>query len=214
MIKAVLFDMDGVLVDSEPLITKSAIEALKSFGVEACAEDFKEFTGMGENKFIGGVAEKHGVEFVPEMKKLTYDIYERTAGDSGLIKVYNKIPELIDYLKKKGYKVAVCSSADLRKVKINLKSAGVPFEWFDAVLSAEDVVKKKPDPAIFLAGAAKVCEKPEDCIVVEDAVMGVKAGVAAGCRVYAVDTSFDKQTLLDAGAVAVLKEAAEIMQIL
>ena len=63
MIKAIIFDMDGVLLDSEPAMKKSAILALKEFGVEAKEEDFIPFTGAGEDRFVGGVAELHGVPY-------------------------------------------------------------------------------------------------------------------------------------------------------
>ena len=65
MQRAILFDMDGVLVDSEPVILKSAIQGLREYGVEAVPSDFTEFVGAGEDRFVGGVAEKHGAVFVP-----------------------------------------------------------------------------------------------------------------------------------------------------
>src|SRR5208283_5879542 len=70
---AVLFDMDGVLVDSEPIINAAAIRALAEFGIKARPEDFQPFVGAGENRYLGGVAELHGKTFVPEMKRRTYD---------------------------------------------------------------------------------------------------------------------------------------------
>lgn len=214
MIQAVLFDMDGVLVDSEALITESAILALKEYGINAKEEDFKEFTGMGEVKFIGGVANKYGHEFVDDMKTRAYDIYEGLATKQDRIKVYDRIPELIKYLRDKGYKVAVCSSADLRKIKINLNAAKVDFSWFDAVLSAEDVVNKKPDPEIYIKGAKAVGVDTKNCVVIEDAISGIKSAIGAGAVPYGVTTSFDKQTLLDVGAKVVLDNVSELMNIL
>jgi beta-phosphoglucomutase-like phosphatase (HAD superfamily) len=67
--------MDGVLVDSESVITEASIRALKEWGVDAKASDFHEFTGMGEDRFIGGVAEKHGVPYTLDMKRRAYEIY-------------------------------------------------------------------------------------------------------------------------------------------
>ena len=75
MTNAVIFDMDGVLVDSEPIICAAAIRALAEFGVAAKPDDFEPFVGAGENRFVGGVAELHGKTFVPEMKHRTYDWY-------------------------------------------------------------------------------------------------------------------------------------------
>ena len=73
--KAILFDMDGVLIESEFLMRSSAIQALADYGIEACHEDFYEFTGMGEDRFVGGVAEKHGKAYVLPMKDRAYDYY-------------------------------------------------------------------------------------------------------------------------------------------
>ena len=75
MTTAVLFDMDGVLVDSEPIINAAAIRALAEFGIQARPEDFEPFVGAGEDRYVGGVAELHGQTFVPEMKRRTYDWY-------------------------------------------------------------------------------------------------------------------------------------------
>jgi cytidine deaminase len=72
---AILFDMDGVLVNSEPVITEAAILGLREFGVQAAWEDFHAFTGMGEDRFVGGVAELHGVPYRVEMKRRVYEIY-------------------------------------------------------------------------------------------------------------------------------------------
>ena len=79
MTTAVIFDMDGVLVDSEPIIRAAAIRALAEFGIAARPEDFEPFVGAGEDRFVGGVAELHGAKFVPEMKRRTYDWYFEAA---------------------------------------------------------------------------------------------------------------------------------------
>ena len=73
--KAILFDMDGVLIESEYLMRASAIRALADYGVQAKHEDFLEFTGMGEDRFVGGVAEKYGLTYVTAMKELAYDYF-------------------------------------------------------------------------------------------------------------------------------------------
>jgi len=78
MIRGVLFDMDGVLVDSESYICSAAIMMFKEIGVIALPEDFKPFTGMGENRYIGGVAEKHCVQVnIDKVKARTYELYEK-----------------------------------------------------------------------------------------------------------------------------------------
>ena len=73
--KAVLFDMDGVLIDSEEYMAKTGVRALKKYGIDAKESDFAEFVGCGENRYVGGVAEKYGVPYRTEMKEYLYACY-------------------------------------------------------------------------------------------------------------------------------------------
>ncbi len=195
-----LFDMDGVLVDSEPVITKAAIEGLLRFGVRAREEDFKPFTGMGEIRFIGGVAEKYGVPYRPEMKDLVYDIYLTLVDDA--LYVYKDTRGTLAALRQTGCRLALASSADRVKVSANLRVAGIPEDTFGALVTGNDVERKKPEPDIYLAAAAAIGADPAFCIVVEDAVSGVQAAKSAGMLCVAVRTSFPDEALLAAGADA------------
>ncbi|MGI6562948.1 MAG: HAD family hydrolase [Clostridia bacterium] len=189
----IIFDMDGVLVDSEPVIRMAAIRGLKEYGVFAKPEDFDPFVGAGEDRFVGGVSEKYGVPYVPEMKALVYKIY----GDlvEKHLKIYAGVPEMLVRLSKKGYRLALASSADMIKVKLNLKTAGIAFDLFQAVLTGEDVVRKKPAPDIFLKGGERLGLPSENCWVVEDAVNGIQAAKAAGMRCIAITSSFPRKRL-------------------
>jgi len=207
--KAVIFDMDGVLVDSEPVITKAAILALREYGIHAKNEDFHPFTGMGEDRFIGGVAEKYGIDYQIEMKKRTYEIYVEIVNDE--IGIYDGISELLISLRGKGIRTAVASSADELKVMANLPAAGIDTALFDIICSGEDVINKKPSPDIFLLAAKKLQVEPEYCIVVEDALSGISAALAAGMSCLAISTSFSKEALLNAGAKEVFANTKDIL---
>ncbi len=206
--KAVLFDMDGVLVDSEPVITEACVRALADIGIMASHEDFKPFTGMGEDRFIGGVMEKYGREYDASLKKAAYAIYIDIVDER--IGRYPGARQCVERLLEKGCRTAVASAADLIKVEANLRAAGLPRELFGAVLSAEDVANRKPAPDIFLKAAEKLGVPPEDCVVVEDALSGLRAAKAAGARCVCVTTSFDAKTLTDAGADAVCADISEV----
>ncbi|GHU99212.1 hydrolase [Clostridia bacterium] len=210
--KGILFDMDGVLVDSEPVIIEAAIEALKAWGVNARAEDFKPFTGMGEERFIGGVSEKYGVPFEPAMMSKAYDVYD--AIGSAKVRVFDGVQNAVQALKRRGYKTAVCSSSHRRKVLINLRAIGLNAEDFDAVITGSEVVNKKPDPEIFLKGLQGIGVSAQNTTVVEDALSGIAAAKAAGCRCFAVTTSFPADKLRAAGADAVVGTVAEILDLL
>ena len=192
-IKAVLFDMDGVLIDTEDLILEAAIRALREFGVNAVPEDFKEFVGAGENKFVGGPAIKHGTKFVPEMKDRTYEIYAELLRDKPE-RVYDGVLNVISYVKDR-YSCAVCSAADFPKVKHNLNAIGVDENFFGALITGSEIEKLKPHPDIFLAGAEKLGIEPENCVVIEDSLNGIRAAKAAGMMSVAVMTYFDRKTL-------------------
>lgn len=192
-IKAVLFDMDGVLIDSEAIILEAAIIGLKEFGVNAAPEDFTPFVGAGETKYLGGPAEKYGVAFVPEMKTVVYAIY------ADLLKehpdaVYNGVFDTVNYVKSK-FRAAVCSAADLTKVEHNLKAIGVTPDFFNALVTGSDVTRQKPFPDIFLKGAELLGVEPSECVVIEDSLNGIRAAQAAGAVSVAVTTSFSREVL-------------------
>ena len=192
-IKGVLFDMDGVLIDSEPFILEAAIQGLKQFGVNAVPEDFTPFIGAGETRYLGGPSEKYGVAFQPEMKTVVYAIY------ADILKqhpdaVYDGVFDVINYVKSK-YKAAVCSAADLIKVEHNLNAIGVTPAFLDALVTGSDVTRQKPFPDIFLKGAQLIGIPPENCVVVEDAINGIKAAKAAGSLSVGVTTSFTAEEL-------------------
>ena len=193
-VRAVIFDMDGVLTDSEPLINAAAVAMFRELGLEVKAEDFRPFVGTGENRYLGGVAEKYGRALdIAEAKKRTYEIY------LGLVpKRLNAFPgavELVRACKESGWRVAVASSADWIKIDANLRKIGLPPECWDAIVTGDDVEQKKPAPDIFLAAARKLTLTPTQCVVVEDAVNGVQAAKAAGMRCVAVAQTFPAEQL-------------------
>jgi beta-phosphoglucomutase len=197
MIKGVLFDMDGVLVDSEEYICKAAIKMFEELGIQATPADFKPFVGMGENRYIGGVAELYNLPVdIEKVKARTYEIYKNIAGDK--LAPLPGAHEFIARCRKKGFKLALATSADQVKMEINLNGIGLTAGTFDSIITGNDVVNKKPSPEIYLKAAESIGLKPEQCLVVEDAVSGIKSGKSAGCRCLAVTTSFSRSDLIEA----------------
>ncbi len=189
--------MDGVLVDSEEFIAKAAQMMFAERGLAVKPEDFKPFVGMGENRYIGGVAEKYGhTADIAELKRRTYDIYLEII--KGRLKPLPGVFGFVQKCRRKGLKLAVASSADMRKVRGNLAEIGLGFEKFDAVISGEDVEHKKPAPDIFLLAARKMGVEPSRCIVVEDAPSGVRAAKAAGAKCLGITSSFSREQLAGA----------------
>lgn len=208
----VLFDMDGVLVNSEPVITKAAIEALREYGIQPVEADFAPFIGTGEDRFIGGVAEKHGLVYTTQMKDEAYRRYLAVV-DRDLV-VYPGTVSTLRSLHEKGIPMALASSADRIKIDANLRVAGVDPTIFGAILSGDDVERKKPFPDIFLAAARALGADIARCVVIEDALNGVQAAKAAGARCIAVTTSFAAEPLLGAGADHVVDAIEDILPLL
>ncbi|KAL5565895.1 hypothetical protein UlMin_029059 [Ulmus minor] len=196
-VSAVLFDMDGVLCNSEEPSRMAGVDVFAEMGVEVTVEDFVPFMGTGEANFLGGVASVKGVKgFDPESaKKRFFEIYlEKYAKPNSGIGFPGAL-ELITQCKSKGLKVAVASSADRIKVDANLAAADLPLSMFDAIVSADAFEKLKPAPDIFLA-ASKILDVPtSECVVIEDALAGVQAAKAAGMRCIAVKTTLAEETL-------------------
>lgn len=201
MLKAVLFDMDGVLLNSERFICEAAMLMFKEKGLIVHPDDFLPFVGSGENKYIGGVAEKYSFALdIDEAKERTYEIYKEIT--HGRIEPLRGVAHFINKCRAKGLKIAVATSADKIKMIINLGGIGMRLSTFDELLTGEDVVNKKPDPEIYLKAAAKLGVKPSECLVVEDAINGIQAAKAAGARCLAVATSFLEEELTEADWVA------------
>lgn len=198
-LEAVIFDMDGVLLDSEPFICKAACMMFEEAGLKVLPEDFLPFVGAGENRYIGGVAEKYAFALQLEAaKRKTYDIYLEII--KGELRPLPGVEDFLQNCKRMGRKIALASSADWRKVEGNLLEIGIGRDVFDALVSGENVVNKKPDPAIFLAAAAALGVPPSSCLVVEDAVNGVQAAGRSGARCLGLTTSFSRRQLQEAGA--------------
>jgi beta-phosphoglucomutase len=196
----VIFDMDGVLTDSEPLINAAAIAMFKEQGLVVQPGDFLPFVGAGENRYIGGVAEKYGFPLdLPAAKRRTYEIYLELVPSQ--LKAFPGAIELVHACRRADLRLAVASSADEVKIVANLRQIGLPPDSWDVVVTGDDVVLKKPAPDIFLAAAAKLGLLAAQCVVVEDAVNGVQAAKAAGMRCVAVAQTFPATLLGSADLV-------------
>lgn len=193
-IRAAIFDMDGVLTDSEPLINAAAIAMFREQGRVVRPEDFLPFVGTGEDRYIGGVAEQYGLALdLPAAKRRTYEIYLELL--PARLRAFAGARELVQLCRESGLRLAVASSADQIKVVANLRQINLPPEFWEAVVTGEQVVAKKPAPDLFLKAAARLGVTAHECVVVEDAVNGIQAALAAGMRCVAVAHSFPPDRL-------------------
>ncbi len=211
-IEAVIFDMDGVLVDSEGALADIAALSLRDDGVPASPQDFEPFIGMGEDAYIGGVVRLHGMEYRPFMKAHIYARYIELAPDR--VREFPGAADLVRDLVRSGFRVAVGSSADRPKVLANLSALGLEESDLHALVTGSDIHRKKPEPDIYLEAARRIRADPARCLVVEDAESGVRAAVAAGMTCLGVATSRPADALVAAGATSVLPDLSALRTLL
>ncbi|MGB4609559.1 MAG: HAD-IA family hydrolase [Saccharofermentanales bacterium] len=193
---AILFDCDGVLVDSEPALAQVAAEVFREADIPANPEDFTPYIGTGEDTYLGEVVRKYGYIYNPEIK---HEVYARYIAEAEkYVKTFPGTIDLLKTLKSKDIKTAVASSADLIKVEANIKALG--FNDFDSIITGSEIERKKPFPDIYLLAAEKVGVEPANCIVIEDATAGIESGKAAGMITIGFTSACSEKELEQAGA--------------
>jgi beta-phosphoglucomutase len=193
--------MDGVLVLSEPFIAAAAIAMFAEKGFTVRPEEFRPFIGTGEDRFIGGVAEARGIPIEPELDKArTYAIYLEQI--RGRLQPLPGVHEFVKACKARGLRLAVASGSDTIKVEANLREIDLAPTDFAAIVTGSEVERKKPAPDIFLEACVRLHLDPGACLVIEDAVNGVRAAKAAGARCLALTTSFPGVDLAQADWIA------------
>ena len=206
----VIFDMDGVLCDSEDFMAESAAAMLaETYSVTVHPDEFRPFRGMGEDRYLGSVAQNHGIHLNLQIdKNRAYEIFLHRI--SGRLQPLPGAREFIESCRACGCKLAVATSADRMKLNGMLPEIGLPHRLFDAIVTGSEVARKKPDPEIFLTAAKLIGLPAAACLVVEDAASGVQAAKAAGSRCLALTTSLAAERLRGLGADWVAGDLAQV----
>jgi len=185
MIKAIIFDMDGVLVDSEPFHVEIEKQQFLLNRLPISDEEHRRYMGVASDVMWKEIAKRHSlnvsVEEITEQNRI-----ESIRFFSGLkeIPVMPELPELLERLKQKNYPMAVASSSFPEIIELILKRTGLR-KYFQVVVSSQEAGKSKPEPDVFLLAAEKLGIDPHDCLVIEDSGNGIKAAKAAGMRCVA-----------------------------
>ena len=181
MLSAVLFDMDGVLIDSQPLHYLGDQQTLAAYGVSASLEEMVPYAGTTNQHRFGLFRERYRLDApIDEMIARREEIMIRLVRESSEGPVRG-IPELLGLLRKAGIPMAVASSSSYPFIYAVLDKLALR-DYFDLIFSGEHVPKGKPAPDVFLETAARLGIPPEECLVVEDSANGVLAAVRAGMR--------------------------------
>ena len=183
--RAVLWDLDGTLVDSAEFHWLSWRDTLASEGHHITYEQFLASFGQKNDRILPGwLGADTPAERVQRIGDAKEAEYRRLALEHGLTPLPGAA-EWITRLHKHGWKQAIASSAPCANVEVMLRALNLARD-FDAIVAAEDVTVGKPDPQVFLAAAAKVGVPLAQCIVVEDAAAGVEAAHRAGMKCIGV----------------------------
>jgi len=196
--KCIIFDSDGVLVDSETLSAKVFQEMAMELGFdldfETAVERFAG-TSMKENLLFiqENIQGSLPVDFEKEFRGRTYKVFKTD------LKAVNGIADLIEKL---GIPFCVASSGPVEKIRLNLGLVNLLDHFENKIYSSYDIGSWKPEPGIFLHAAKRMGFEPEECAVIEDSASGIRAATAGGFKVYALANEKKKQTFEQLGAIA------------
>jgi len=182
MAEAVIFDMDGVISDTQDFHAKVEGELLKEYGVDMPAEGITtKYVGYSDDEFYETVLKEHGITRVG-IEEATKEIWKRKfAAAKGNITPIPGAIELIGALKDSGFKLAIASASIPEFVETVVTELGIA-DSFDAITSSVEVENGKPEPDPFLLAANKMGAKPSDCVVIEDGRDGMVAAKKAGMK--------------------------------
>ena len=177
--------MDGVVLDTERIYLECCIPAAEELGLAGIEDVVCECVGTTDEetqkKFQAYYGEDAPLE---EFNRQVYDSFEKRAEEYG-IPVKEGVVDLLDFLRKKGAKIAIGSSTHSDIIETELGDAGL-YEYFDVIVGGEMAKASKPAPDVFLLAAEKLQADIKDCIIIEDSFNGVRAARAAGATVFMV----------------------------
>ena len=208
----VVFDLDGVLIDSHDQHERSWFQLAAEIGKPLTKEQFKESFGMRNVMCI-----PHVFHWAPpddhEQIRLLGDrkeaLYRQLLREDGIEPLPGVIA-LLESLAVAGIPISLGSSTARKNIEVCFAATGLDRFFGPFYTGAEDVTRGKPFPDVFLEAAAKIDRRPSRCLVVEDAHVGVEAGLAAGMKVLAVTTTHPRESFLDSGTCRIVDSLSEI----
>ena len=179
--KAVIFDMDGVIFDTEKVYLDIWIEVFEKYGYKMTKELYVNVMGTGRKNVIKTFLENFGDDLPIEKMYEEKDNQLFYIIENQGIPLKKGVKELFSMLKEKNYKIALATSAKRERVEKQIKDKWLK-ESFDAIVCGDDVEKGKPSPDIFLKAAKEIDVEAKDCFVVEDSPAGIKAAFSGGMK--------------------------------
>lgn len=173
-LKLIIFDMDGVLVDSEKFYMKSELQVIQSFGKEASEDYLRSFCGTTQDFIWGSIKKDFALDISLEDLKIKAKNQLIYLFETEEIEAIEHVEKTLSNLKKAGYLLAVASSSEREIIKRHLIELDF-LKYFDLITSSEEVAHSKPAPDVFIAVAEELKVPTEHVIVIEDSTNGIKA---------------------------------------
>lgn len=211
MTKAVLWDLDGVLVDTAPFHFQAWQELFQSVDKGFAEADFRRTFGLRNDAILGDILGELTPAEVERLAQRKEELYRDKV--EGRVTAIPGAMDLLRRLQERGSKMAIVSSTPRENVRVVLRSLGLEGV-FGAVVAEEDAPKGKPDPQGFLVAAEKLGVATGECVVIEDAPGGVEAAKRAGMRCIGVTTSRPREALAGADLVVDSLEEATVYSFL
>jgi beta-phosphoglucomutase family hydrolase len=209
MLKGLLFDMDGVLVNNLEIHRQAFAEFFRRYGVERSFDELSRVFGKGNDDIMGELMPQDVVERVG-IRELGYEkeaIYREIYAP-----IITPQPGLLEFLaeaEREGLRSAVGSSGYRVNVDFVLERCAIE-RYFSAIVAGDEVTRCKPDPEIYLTAASKLGLKPSECIVFEDAEAGIEAAKRAGIKVVALATTFSREFLAATDADVIVDDFTQV----
>lgn len=210
-LEGVIFDLDGVLIDSEPIHAAAKRRVFEERGIEVPESVYDEFKGQTDEQVLRYVAENYGGDDAVSVETLIEEKREAFWDLLGARQVPMDGAEGFVEAAARRCPVGLCTSASPHTRELAFDPLGWG-EHFAASVTAADVTHPKPDPEPYRLAAERLGAAPERCLVIEDSLSGVRAARAAGCRVAALTTSMERPQLEEAGAHLVAESFAELAE--
>ena len=213
MLKAVIFDMDGVIFDSERKVTECWLEIAAKYGIEGIEEQCHRCLGVNAAVTRQIMLEHYGADFPYDEYKAEASALYHKRYDGGRLPMKPAIRELLAWLREQGIKTAVASSTRSPVVIQQLKDAGL-MEYYDAVIGGEMVAVSKPEPDIFLKACEELGVSPADAWGIEDSYNGIRSVSRAGMHPIMVPDMAPPTEEMWELAEAILPSLGEVVEYL
>lgn len=213
MSKSIVFDMDGIIFDSEQLVLKTWKTYAGEYNLDNIEEAFLSCVGTTRESTRKRMHELYGQDFkYDEFREKASALFHKTAEQEGL-PVKKGVRELLEYLKNENFKIGLASSTRMKIVEKELKQADL-FSYFDVVIGGDLLKKSKPEPDIYLMACKELKVNPKDTYAVEDSYNGIKSAYNAGMKAVMVPDLLKPTEEITKLCYVICKDLLEVKEVL